>query len=90
MHVDDEGLGFKFCPGKATWYEEVHDLYGACRVALEAGILPRDGSLEEQEATFVDVFPAFVDRWRERNYDRVWRDVKDFTRDVLKQVLGKK
>lgn len=61
-----------------------------CRVALETGILPRRGALEDQDDLFCEVFPVFVERWRARSYDAVWRDVRDYVKIVLEAVLGKK
>ncbi len=87
----EKGWGrFAFCPGKATWYEEIITLYDDCRVALETGILPKGGALEDQDPLFLEAFPAFVQAWRERSYDRVWNDVRTFTKSVLEAVFGKK
>lgn len=88
--IDDYSLQYTFCPGKATWYEEITELFQQCRVAMETGIMPNRGSFEDQSAIFVEVFPAFVERWKDRNYYRVWADVKDFTKVVLEAVFGTK
>jgi hypothetical protein len=88
--VDARGLEFPFCPGKATWAEDTLALFEQCRIALETGIMPKEGSLEDQPAEFVDAFPLFVQRWRDRNYGRIWSDVQEFTSKVLEAVLGKK
>jgi len=87
--VDDYGLEFTFCAGKATWYEEIADLFAECRVALETGILPNKGSFQDQSEMFVAVFPEFVQRWKERSYNRVWQDTREFTKAVLETVFGK-
>lgn len=87
--VDESGLEFYFCPGKATWYEEISDLFKQCRVAMETGILPEKGSFEQQSEMFVDVFPDFVQRWKERNYNRIWQDTREFTKVVLESIFGK-
>lgn len=90
VSVDEVGVKLSFCPGKATWYPEMGRLFRDCRVALETGILPREGTLEDQDASFSEVFPIFIERWRERTYHRIWGDVKTFTTSVLEAVLGKK
>lgn len=87
--MDNYGLEYSFCPGKATWYEEIAELFGQCRVALETGIMPSRGSFQDQSAMFVEVFPEFVQRWKERSYNRVWQDTREFTQAVLEAVFGK-
>ena len=87
----EKGWGsYEFCPGKATWYEEVARLFQDCRIGLETGILPREGSLENQDAEFTDVFPQFVTQWRERQYERIWDDVRALTKSILESIFGKK
>ena len=81
--VDDDGVLLPFCAGKATWYPEMLAVFEDCRTALETGILPREGSLDEQEAVFVEVFPAFIERWRERSYERFWGDVRSLVQALL-------
>ena len=88
--VDDFGLAFSFCPGKATWYPEIAELFLQCRVTLETGILPEGGSFAEQSESFVEVFPDFVLRWKERTYNRIWQDTRDFTKSVLESIFGNK
>lgn len=88
--VDKKGLDFHFCPGKATWAEDTIELFEQCRIALETGIMPKEGSLEDQDSPFVEAFPLFVQRWRDRTYKRIWADVESFTEKVLEAVLGKK
>lgn len=91
MRVDPKrGIGFTFCPGKATWYPLILELYDACRVALETGILPRQGGVEDQSELFGEVFPTFVERWKARTYERIWGDVQAFTEAVLKSLFGKR
>lgn len=91
-HVNGRGTGpgFRFCPGKATWYEEAAELFSQCRVALASGILPREGSLEDQSDAFAEVFPLFVGRWQEKTYAKVWGDVNDYVIPLLKKILGGK
>jgi hypothetical protein len=88
--VDNQSLEYYFCAGKATWYEEISELFLQCRTTMETGILPRKGSLEEQDETFYEVFPFFVQRWKDRQYARIWQDVRDFTKVVLEGIFGKK
>ena len=87
--VDEYGLEYSFCAGKATWYPEIAELFLQCRVALETGILPERGSYLDQPEMFVDAFPDFVQRWKERTYNRVWQDTRDFTKSVLESIFGK-
>lgn len=89
IRVDRPGAYYGFCPGKATWYPEMVALVEECRVALETGILPKEGSFEEQSEMFCEAFPHFVDRWKERTYLRIWSDVHNFTESTLKSLFGK-
>lgn len=75
--IDLQSAKYTFCPGKATWFEPIVDVYQECRVALETGILPDKGSIKDQDALFVDVFPFFVQRWTDRRYARIWKDTYD-------------
>lgn len=86
--MDDYSTEIFFCPGKATWYPEIAELFERCRVALETGHLPKLGVLDDQDSTFVEVFPFFIERWRHRQYYRVWQDVAEFTPSVL-MAIGK-
>lgn len=90
MMVDESSPRYRFCPGKATWYPWLDDVYGACLVAYQTGILPKGGGFEDQDELFVEAFPAFIQRWRDRTYDRIWKDVRDFTGSVLQAVFGKR
>ena len=86
--MDDYSIEISFCPGKATWYPEIAELFEKCRLAYEVGILPRKGVLEDQDELFSEVFPFFVDRWVHRKYYKVWHDVAEFTPSVL-TAIGK-
>jgi hypothetical protein len=88
--VDRGSLAYTFCPGKATWYPWALLLVQDCLVAAETGILPREGSLQDQDALFVEVFPLFVRRWKERCYDRLWVDVRAFAKAILEAVFPKR
>lgn len=88
--MDDFSLEYSFCPGKATWYSEIIGMFEKCRVTFETGLLPREGSFEEQDEMFTDVFYAFVERWSSRRYNRIWMDVREYTKVVLESVFGKK
>lgn len=89
MKVGEGSLAYPFCPGKATWYAEITELFEPCRVALETGIMPKRGSMEDQPELFVTVFPVFLERWRDRHYQRVWQDVWHAVKTVLNSVFGK-
>jgi hypothetical protein len=90
FRVDECSLSYKFCPGKARWFEEIGVLFEQCRIALETGIMPREGSFEDQDELFCAVFHGFVHRWKERVYARIWRDVQEFTKKVLESIFSKK
>jgi hypothetical protein len=90
FRLDDFSLSYQFCPGKAFWYEDMIELFQKCRVALETGIMPREGSFEDQDVLFCEVFFSFVQRWRERFYAKVWSDVQTFTKKILESVFSKK
>lgn len=86
--VDDFGLEVLFCPGKATWYPEIANLFEECRVSYETGILPKKGLIADQDQLFTEVFPFFIERWVHRRYYKVWQDVIEFTPSVL-SAIGK-
>jgi len=88
ISVDQNGIKLPFCPAKATWYDEFTNLFSVLLVALETGILPKAGSLEDQDQLFVELFPYFVDRYRARQYNKTWTDVLSFTPRVL-EAIGK-
>lgn len=89
VRIDDAGQGYLFCPGKATWFPEISRLAEDCHIALETGILPKEGSLQDQDYVFVEVFPTFIERWRERTYHEVWTDVRSFSKSILEALFGK-
>jgi len=88
--IDKLSYRYTFCVGKATWYEEIIDLFDLCIVAYETGIMPNYGGFLDQEETFREIFPMFVQRWKRRNYNSVWLDVSDFSRMILESIFGKK
>lgn len=88
--IDDQSLDYTFCPGKATWHASFGELLSQCRVALETGILPRRGTLEDQDELFADVFPSFILRWRERTYGRFWKDAEELVSRWMNALFGKK
>lgn len=90
MEVGAGSLAYRFCPAKATWYDEIAELFEVCRLAMETGIMPKGLNLDDQDEIFAAALPAFVERWRERHYNRVWQDVHEFTGKVLEAVFGKK
>ena len=88
--IDAQSLKYSFCAGKATWFDDIAILFDQCRVTLETGILPKAGSIEDQSEMFADVLPTFIERWRDRNYSRVWTDVNKFTTSVLEALFSSK
>lgn len=83
ISINKRGIKFPFCPGKATWYPEIVELFDSCRVAVQTGIMPLRGALADQSYEFYDVFPTFVDLWKKRTYQSIWDDVIDHTEAVL-------
>jgi hypothetical protein len=88
--VDPSGQDYFFCPGKATWHDEIAELFQQCRVATETAILPKQGSLEDQDELFYECFPDFVVKWKDKTYHKIWSDVHAFTKVVLESIFGKK
>lgn len=84
------GRRFSFCPGKATWSEDIADLYRKCFIAYSTGILPSRGGLEDQDALFYETFEVFIRAWDSKKYNQVWGDVRDYVEAVLKSIFGKK
>lgn len=80
------GVPLTFCPGKATWYEDIAIVFEQCRVALESGILPKEGALEDQDELFCSVFYTFVERWRHRQYRLLWKDIGEFAEEIFKAI----
>lgn len=88
MPVTPGGLEFTFCPGKATWYEEIAELFMLCKMSYYTGILPTPGAFEDQPELFVEVFPYFVSRYSELKYNYVRREITEFVGTVLKSFTG--
>lgn len=88
--VDDYSQEYSFCPGKATWFEEIAVVFEQCRIAFETGIMPTKGALDDQAELFTECFPTFVFRWKDRTYNRVWADVQSFTKIMLEAIFPKK
>lgn len=84
--VDQFSLKYMFCPGKATWYPEIAEVFSECMIALETGFLVQPGGIADQSDLFAEVFPVFAERWMYRKYWRVWADVLEFTPKVLEQI----
>ena len=83
----NSGAGsYTFCPGKATWSEEIAALYTRCQLAAETGVMPEPGELGDQHWVFDDVFPMFLMKYNQMKYLRVWKDVYEFTPKVLEQI----
>jgi hypothetical protein len=87
--VDKIGIELPFCAGKATWSEHAAILFSQCRVSFETGILPKPGSIDDQDEIFAAVFPYFVERWTDRRYNRIWVDVQGFVFPLLEKLFGK-
>ena len=90
LQAGANGLSYKFCPGKATWDPEIAELFEACRLTLETGIMPKGPLIDDQDAHFMAALPIFIDRWRERSYERVWGQVGEFAGHLLMSLFPKK
>jgi len=55
---------------------------------METGVLPRHGGLQMQSEAFCECFYFFVDRYRTRHYQRMWRDGGELAGKVL-EGMGK-
>jgi hypothetical protein len=69
-------------------YPEVAEMFEQCMLTLHTGVLPRAGDFMAQDALFVECLPAFVERWHDRKYNRVWQDVMAVLPKTL-EALGK-
>jgi hypothetical protein len=86
--IDNTSLEYAFCPGKATWFEEIQQVFEQCRVAFETGLLPKEGSLEDQDEMFAEVFYSFVEHWTAKRYASIWGDIREYTKVILKSIFG--
>lgn len=77
---------YRFCPGRATWYEKTVETFRQCLFAYQTGILPREGSLQNQDEFFGAAYPIFVEYYTRKKYRTVWRDVSDFTNEIFKTI----
>lgn len=84
------GKLFRFCPGKATWYPEIIELFQQCELAAETGIMPDRGAFLDQDATFADVFPTFVSLRSEKKYIRQMKDLQTILVRLLEAAFGGK
>jgi len=85
--IDDFSINQLFCPGKATWSHEMAKLFLDCKTAYIIGEYPDPGRLEDQEATFSEVYPTFVERWEERKYFRNWQMFNEVGPKYLEQFI---
>ena len=88
--LEGSNIEYTFCPGKASWYPDIIELFSQCRVAMETGIMPNEGSFLDQQDIFTEVFPTFVSYWKDRYYQRIWKDIQDYTKIVLESLFKKK
>jgi len=79
---------FRFCPAKASWYEDMVDLYHECELAALTGIMPNRGEFKDQDEIFSDVLPHFVKRWDEKRYHRKLKDGQKILGDLANAIFG--
>ena len=84
--IDGSSLKLTFCHGKATWYNEIGELFLECFMAMETGILPDKGSLQDQEQMFTECFPWFVNYFRQREHSGRWQEINEFTGKIFEAV----
>lgn len=87
MTVDKLGGKYTFCPGKATWHESIALTFIDCRIALEAGIYPKPGSLADQPDMFANCFYDFMDHWNHRKYSKVMKDSGNMAGAFIKMIF---
>jgi hypothetical protein len=81
--VDEFGTKVHFCPAKATWYDEVVTLFYQCKLAYITGILPKEGSLENQSSKFVDALYVFAEKWENRKHIKLWQEIYEFSEKIF-------
>ena len=86
IRVDKFGSKYPFCPGKATWFPELQTVFDQCLVAMETGILPGPGGLDDQPEMFSNSLSTFIEKYSWRRYGRVWQDVNEVIPKVLEAV----
>lgn len=86
--IDPSSLKLTFCHGKATWYNEIADLFSDCLMSLETGVLPKPGSIEDQDEIFAENFSWFVNYFRLKENSAMWRGSYELAGNVL-ESLGK-
>lgn len=86
LRIDKHGSRYPFCPGKATWYPQIDEVFRQCLVAKETGLLPKAGGLQDQSALFNQAFSTFIEKYTWRRYGRVWQDVNEIIPKVLDAV----
>lgn len=86
MAVDTEGVKRPFCPGKSKWYPELQRTFDECLVALETGVMPKPGGIEDQDELFGECFSSFIKAYNWRRYNKVWKDVTEYGTKILEVV----
>jgi len=81
--MNKESLALTFCHGKATWFEEPAKIFKECYIAMQTGILPKSGSLEDQSDIFCHVFFDFVDYYKQKEKKNTW----DFVIEIVQNSL---
>jgi hypothetical protein len=63
IHITDSGAPFGFCPGKATWDQEVMEMFKVYQISAETGNLWVEGGIADQPDWFIDVLGWFISRY---------------------------
>jgi hypothetical protein len=54
---------------------------------MEIGVFPEPGTFQDQSEEFCAALPAFIDRWKQRSYVRIWEDVHSFVSQIIKAFI---
>ena len=84
--MSKESLSLSFCHAKALWYDTPSRLFESCYVAMETGILPKSGGLEDQDDIFVECFSFFVDYYKSKEKRRNWTDIVELVKISLESL----
>lgn len=63
MTVSKDGIGFGFCPGKATWDAEAVGIFRMLVVCFEYKSLPFGGSVSDQPSWAINLLSLFASRY---------------------------
>jgi len=68
MQINQGGLLYPFCPGKATWDHEVRAVFNLLMFTAETGQLYRSGGLINQPEWYLDLLGMFLPLYNKINF----------------------